>query len=139
MWTKWNDHAPKSECANFMEYMPKKGSFEKEKKRKIEYSLAFSCLHLPYPPQKKNFYHNNISLLRVLALFLLECLFCFSHHKTRWTMLAYSVGLKICLLGTSNSMVTLIFFFLCVNRSGPMTSSTTNHKFYRALGRLHDP
>ena len=30
-------------------------------------------------------------------------------------------------------------FFLGVNRSGPGTSSTTNHKFYRALGRLHGP
>ena len=30
-------------------------------------------------------------------------------------------------------------FFLGVNRSGPKTSSTTNHKFYRALGQLQGP
>ena len=49
------------------------------------------------------------------------------------------VGLQICLLGTSNFMVTLTFFFRDINWSGPGTSSTTNHKFYRALGWLHGP
>ena len=34
------------------------------------------------------------------------------HYKTRWTMLVDNVGLTICLLGTSNSMVTLTFFSL---------------------------
>ena len=28
LWTKKNNHAPKSECADFLKYMPKKGSFE---------------------------------------------------------------------------------------------------------------
>ena len=37
-------------------------------------------------------------------------------------------------------MVTLTFFSLGVKQSGPGTSSTTNHKFYKALGgRLHGP
>ena len=45
-----------------------------------------------------------------------------------------NVGLKICLLGTSNSMVTLTFIFLGVNRSGPAMSSIANHKFHMALG-----
>ena len=31
------------------------------------------------------------------------------------------------------------FFYLGVNQSGPRTSSTTDHKFYRALGQLHGP
>jgi hypothetical protein len=39
----------------------------------------------------------------------------------------------------SNSMVNLTFFFLAINRSGPKTSSTTNHIFYRTLGWLHGP
>ena len=46
MWTKKYDHAPKSECANFLIYMPKKGSFEK--KFKFHHSPLFSwttCLH----------------------------------------------------------------------------------------------
>ena len=30
-------------------------------------------------------------------------------------------------------------FFLGVNQSGLGTSSTTNHGFYKALGRLHGP
>ena len=30
-------------------------------------------------------------------------------------------------------------FFLGVNRSGPGTNSTTNHRFYMALGQLHGP
>jgi len=43
------------------------------------------------------------------CLFLLEHLFCLSHRKTYWIMSVDNVGLKICLLGTSNSMVTLSF------------------------------
>ena len=84
------------------------------------------------------FYYNNISLPWAPAFFLLEHLFCLSHRKTRWTMSLDNVGLKICLLGYSDSMVTLTFF-LGVNRSGPRMSSTTNHKIYRALGQLQGP
>ena len=42
------------------------------------------------------------------------------------------VGLKTCLLGTSNSMVTLTFV-LGVNQSGCGTNLSSNHRFYRAL------
>ena len=62
---------------------------------------------------------------------MIEHLFCLSHRKAHWTMLVDNVGLKICLLGTSNSMVTLAFF--------PGTSATSNHRFYMAWGRLHGP
>ena len=48
--------------------------------------------------------------------FLLEYLFYLSHRKTRWTMLVDYVGLQICLLGTSNSMVTLTFFPWCKSK-----------------------
>ena len=72
------------------------------------------------------------------CLFLLKHLFCLSHCKIRWTMSVDNVGLKIQLLGTSNSMVTLTFF-LGVKWSGPRTSSTINHIFYRTLGWLLDP
>ena len=30
-------------------------------------------------------------------------------------------------------------FFLGVHRNDPGTNSTDNHKFYKTLGRLHDP
>ena len=39
-------------------------------------------------------------------------LFCLSHSQTRWTMLADNVGIKICLLETSNSMVNSIILSL---------------------------
>ena len=42
--------------------------------------------------------------------FLPKHLFCLSHRKTHWTMLMNNACLKICLLGTSNSMVTLTIF-----------------------------
>ena len=41
MRTKKNDHVPKSEGADFFQYMPKKGNFEK-KKFKFDHSLVFS-------------------------------------------------------------------------------------------------
>ena len=72
------------------------------------------------------------------CLFLIEHFFCLFHHKTRWTMLVDNVGLKICMLGTLDSVVTLTFF-VGVNRSDPRRSSTTNHKFFRAMGQLHGP
>ena len=52
-------------------------------------------------------------------------------------MVVDNVGLKICLVETSNSTVTLTFVFLGVNRSGRGTSSTTNHRSYMAWGQLH--
>ena len=45
--------------------------------------------------------------------FLLEHFFCLSHCKTHWTIPINNAGLKICLLGTSNSMVTMTFFPWC--------------------------
>ena len=45
--------------------------------------------------------------------FLLKHLFYLPHRKTRWIMSVDNVGLKTCLLGTSNSMVTLTCFPRC--------------------------
>ena len=44
------------------------------------------------------------------CLLVQEHLFCLSHRKTRWTMSVDNTCLEICLLGTSNSMVTMTFF-----------------------------
>ena len=70
------------------------------------------------------------------CFFLLDHLFCLSHRKTRWTMSVDFVGLKICLVGTSTSMVTLILFPWCKPK-GPKTSSTftSNQRSYRAMGK----
>ena len=43
-------------------------------------------------------------------LFLLEHIFCLSHHKTHWTMSMDNVGLKLRLLGISDFMVSLTLF-----------------------------
>ena len=48
-----------------------------------------------------------------------EHLFCLSHRKTRWTMSMDNVGLETCLLGTSNSMATLIFLPCCKTQMVP--------------------
>ena len=40
-----------------------------------------------------------------------EYLFGLSHRKTSWIMIVDNVGLKIGLLGTLSSMITLTFFF----------------------------
>ena len=53
-------------------------------------------------------------------------------------MLVDNVGRKICLLGDSNSMVTLTVFPWC-KLLGLVTSSTTNRRFYRVLEQLHGP
>ena len=106
---------------------------------KFGHSFVFSCLHLFFP--KKHFIQKIIIIFLRHGPYLLlpEHLFCLSHHKTCWTMSMDNVGLKMCLLGTSYFMVTLTLYFLGVNRSSHGTSSTTNHKFYMALGQLHGP
>ena len=40
MWIKRNDHAPKSECADFLSRRPKKGSFELKKESKFDRSFC---------------------------------------------------------------------------------------------------
>ena len=47
------------------------------------------------------------------CLFLPEHLICLFHWQTRWTMSVNNVGFKICLLGTSKLVVTLIVFPWC--------------------------
>ena len=104
---------------------------------KFDHSHVFSCVRLNFPQKKHSLkiYYTNIS--RPLPFFLLEHLFWLSHRRTRWTVLVDNVGLKICRLGTSNSMVALTKkSSLGVIQSGPGMSSTTNHKFYMAFGRL---
>ena len=130
MWTKKNDHAPKSECGNFLN-MPKKGTFG----IKIIQVWPFSCLVFifssPIPFIKK--YFNNISPPWALSFFL----FCLSLHKTRWTMSMVNVGLIFILRPWTPW--SLWHFFRRVNQSGPGTNSTTNHKIYKAFGWLHGP
>ena len=111
------------------------------KKEKSTLTILFFLLSsLLFTSQKnhKNMFYNSISLPWPLT-FLPKHLFCLSHCKTCWTMVVDNVDLKICLLATSNSMVILILFFIGVNLSGPETSSTSNHRFYRTLGQLHGP
>ena len=88
---------------------------------------------MAFSPQKSSskltfLYHETLPLKKKV-----EHLFCLSHQKTWWTVSMDNVILKICLLGTSNFMVTVPFFPWCNHG----TSLKTNHKFYRALGRLH--
>ena len=47
------------------------------------------------------------------CFFLQEHLLSLFHRKTHWTISVGIVGLKIYLLGTSNSLVTLTIFQLC--------------------------
>ena len=68
------------------------------------------------------------------CLFLLEHSLCLV-RSCQWIMQA----LNMCLLGTSNFMVTLMMIIMIiinlgVNRSGHGTSSTTNYNFFQGLG-----
>ena len=76
-------------------------------------SLIFSYLHhFPKNISLKTNY-NSICVSWALAFFLPEHFFCLSHCKTHWIMSVDNVGFKICLLGTSNVMVTLTYFPWC--------------------------
>jgi hypothetical protein len=115
--------------------MSKKGSFGKGKNS----SFIIFCFLFPI---KISFiiYYTNILIPWALCLCLPYHLFCLSHRKICWIMLVDNVGLKICLLRDLELHGHFdVFFYLSVNGSGPGTSSTTNHKFYEALGQLHGP
>ena len=89
------------------------------KTKNQSWTILLSSLLVIFSSPKNNslkFYHHNISLSWALAFFLLEHFF-FAPPiaKPIWTMLVDNVGLKIRLLGTSNSMVCHydIFFPWC--------------------------
>ena len=72
------------------------------------------------------------------CLFLPEHLFCFSHCKNRWTMLVDNVGLIICLLGTSNSMITMTFLPWC-KLKWSQDEFNSQSQILQGLGWLHGP
>ena len=130
--------APKVNVPNW--YMPKKGNYEKKTQvwpffwlLKIGFILS-----APYKISSKFCY--NIIYLPWALPFSTRAPFFASPNVglCQWIMSADDVDLRIYLWGhqTPGSHWP---FFLGVNWSGPGTSSTTNHKFYRALGRLHGP
>ena len=86
------------------------------KKIKFDHSLVFSCSHVSLPHK---LFHKNLNLTTFLYhgpmpfFILLNHLFCLSHRKTHWTLSVDNVGLKTCLSGTLNSMVSLTYFPWC--------------------------
>ena len=96
--------------------MPRTGDYEE---RTLSLTILLSSLVFHFSSPKKNsleIYYDNFSMPCMgPCLFLLENLFCLSHRKTHWTMFVDNVGLRICLLGTLNSMVTLTNFSLVSN------------------------
>ena len=117
-------HAPKSECVDFSIYIQKKHLWEG---KKLSATILMSSLVFVFSLPKE--FHQKI----VITSFL-----CHSHNKTRWTMSVNNVGFKLCLLGTSNFMITLTFFPWCKPKWS-RTTSTTTHKIYRTLERLYGP
>ena len=109
MWTKRNDHAPKCRCVDIFDTCLKRIAFEKNSSLSILLSSLLFIFSFPIFFFMKTIY-NNISLSCTLAFFYQSTLFSLSHCKTCWTMSMDNIGLKMRLLGTSNTMVTLTFF-----------------------------
>ena len=61
-----------------------------------------------------------------------------SYQDKYWIIDSLIVYLKYVLWGPQTSW-SLCSFFLGVNQSGPRTSLTSNHRFYKTLERLHGP
>ena len=103
MWTQRNDMHEKVNVVIFLIYTQKRKFC---KNFKLGRSLVFSCLHLLFPKKKPSeIYYKSVSLSWALAFFY--------YSTSRWTMSMNNVGLKICLLETLNSIITLIFFPWC--------------------------
>jgi hypothetical protein len=114
------------------------GNFEEFK---FHRSLVFSCLQLLFPKkiekQLLQIYYQHFSSMGP-CVFLPEHLFCLSHCKTCRTMSKDNVGLKLCLLGTSNSMVTLIFFPWCEPKWS-RDKLNNQSQILQGLGMTHGP
>ena len=141
MWTNRYDHVPKSECVVFLLNKCPKKAISNEI---FLGTILLSSLAFIFSSPKRNsskIYYNSISLPWTLAFSYYSTFFCLSHQKIRRTMSSMdNVGLQTCLLGTSNSTITLTTFPQCKPKcSHPGTSWTTNHRFYKALGQLHGP
>ena len=68
MWTKRNDHAPKSECVDFFLNICSKREVLRKKNSSL--TILLSCLHLLYPKRNSfKIYYYNISLPWALAFF----------------------------------------------------------------------
>ena len=99
-------------------------------KTKFDHSFVFSCFHLRSPKKKPlKFYYNSISLPWPLA---------FSYQTTSFASpTAKPVGpckwiihaLEYVCWGPQIAWSLIHSFSLNINRSGPGTSSTTNHNF----------
>ena len=113
--------------------------FKKAVLRRRNSSLTFSCLLLSssFLPPKKFYLHQSL-LYHSSTFFLLEHLFCLSHRKTRWIMSIANVGLKICLLGTSNSTITLTFFPWCKPKWS-QDEFNSQSQILQGMGQLHGP
>jgi hypothetical protein len=112
-----NDHAPKMDCAKkIINICPRKVVLKSKNYQVSLFGLVFVGLPLLIP-------QNNIIKILLLqflsamgpCLFPTKAPFLPHHRKTHWTMLVNNVDLKICLLGTSNSMATQTIFSLGVN------------------------
>ena len=123
----------------FFNIGPKKSSLL-GKQIKVDCSFFSSSLHLLFPKKKSlQVYYKIISPPWIPVFFLPNHLSCLSHCKTRSTMSLktrrpWSMSFEDLELHGHSDIL-----YLRVNRNGPGTSSTTNHIFYRALGRLHGP
>ena len=116
--------------------MFKKGNFGKKIKSNFGH---FFCLLLSSSSFLQKKIIITIFLEWALAIFWLpKHVFCLSYCITYWTMSMDNVGLTICLLGTSKSMVTLTFWPWCKPKWS-QDVFTNQLQILQGLGRLHGP
>ena len=127
-------HAPESKCADFFSIRPK--AFGKLNWKIYRYILSgqflvFCCNRfLSFKIKYHWTFTTTIFLYYGPLHFPTRAPLLPSHRKTSWTMSVHNVGLIICLLGTSNSMVSLTDFPW-------LKRKWSRDVFYMALGRLH--
>ena len=137
MWTKRNDHVLKSECIFFFLIYVQKRKFW----RNLSVTMLLSSLVFIFYSKKICHYKITITIFPLpwaLALFYHSTSFASPTVKFVGPCQLIIQALKYVfwepqIHGHSN------IFFLGVNWSGPRTSSIANHKYYKALGRLHGP
>ena len=120
----------KGKCVDFFNICPKRVVLKRKKRSSLTIPLSSLVFIFSSPKKTHSIFiitsflcHGPLSF-STIALHLPLSL------QNQLDHVADIVGLKICLLGTSNSMVTWHSFF-DVNWSGLGMSSTTNHRFYR--------
>jgi len=113
MWANKNDHACKNECDYFLIIYTQKGFFLENIQIRQFFCVLLSSLVFTSRKKNHEYFRKKTNPCHLPLPFPTKAPLLPLPLQNRWTMSMDNVGLKIFILKTSNSMVTLTFVPWC--------------------------